>query len=1614
MFTTTASRRSLVLACVLFAVWNARVEVSAQTSIPGDANLDGRFGSADVEATVQAILEQTSAPGDSDCTSDHAVDVRDVVCIENLIVASVPEIVSFAPTTVRPGDLVTVAGSFLTLPDGRPVSLRLRRQGGGELEAPVTTATPTALTLVVPPGASTGPLTAVAPERPVATSAEDLVVLPAADFQLSAAPGSATLIQGQSIAFAVSLTSSNGFSQLATLSVSGLPAGVVASFTPPSMTAGQRSILTLTADPKAPAGPASLILGAVATVVGVALSDTAEVALTVVAPSTTFLGRTVVADRPQTPLAGVTVTALGVDGSGNATGCVGQAVSDAAGNFALTDLPPSCAGGQLIRYDGVTVTSPPGTYAGVDLYYELALGQVTVSPILVHLPRIDDAGTALVVQNAPVDQHFTFAGIRDLSITVYAGATLQRKDGSMPDPFPLVAVDVPVDRLPDEMPPVPGEVGAFIVAFQPANATASQPIAVTFPNLLATTPGTAVTLTTLDPTQGVMVTYGTGVISPDGRQVIPDLDPAYPGHRYGIVHFDWHGPMQPPPERNPQPPCSGVSGVGKPIDPTTGIEILTETDLRVAGPRGGLELRRTYRTLAPQAGPFGIGTTHGYGHRLGSSNPWLLQVVMLILPGGQQIPFARDPDGLMRNGTVPTFAGATLETPAAADAVLHFKDGTTFVFKPRSPALGSTLESITDRFGNRTRLIRDPARPVRITAIEDPVGRRITLSYDGTDRITTATDPIGRMVTYAYNAQGMLASVTDAAGGVTLYGYDAMSRLTTVTDARGVVVAQNTYDANDRAIRQIQADGGTWDFDYTLANPLAADSPVLRTRVTDPRGFVTTYRFNPQGYLLSVTDALGQTRTLEREQGTNRLLAIRGTADCSVCGTSPASAGDRELEYDAVGNVTRVTDALGRSTLLGYEPDFQQLESRTDALGHTTSYAYDTLGQQISSTDALGRTTLFDYDGTGLLTSVTDPLGHALLIDHDGFGNPVALTDPLGATTRRVFDAVGRVVEAIDPLGRRTFYGYDALDRLVSVIDPAGGTVVLAYDAVGNLLSLTDPRGKTTSYTYDGMNRPISRTDSLGATTTWERDLLGNVTRVVDRRGEEGIFTYDPLNRLVLEQYSDSVVRRTYDARGRVVLVDDTLGGSFTFEHDGVGDLMRSAGPVGGVEYGRDALGRVTRRQVVGLSAQDSTYDEVGDLVLVSSPHAWVSFEYDAHRQLVRRERSNGVVSDHVYDPAGRLLSLVHSLGGTPLVDQGYAYDATGRRVSLASSIEQPLTTAASTRSIDPLSNRLLQSGGTTYAYDGEGSRESASSPAGTMLYTWDARGRLVSVAEPDGVMLDMRYDPEGNLVTLTRSGVGDPEVTAFVVDESTNLAALSQDGQPWEILAGIALDEHLGMVGPGAQVLLGLDDGLGSTVGLANGAGDLVDTYAYEPFGERSAGDLGYPFQFTGRVPIEGGLYYHRARYFDPGAARFLSEDPLGFGGGDANLYRYVFNDPVNLTDPTGQISPQVVIGTVVGACIALYVGYHQYVKPVQETIDTVSAAQEFGESVNRTSNADQACLLGLGNDPNKPAPNEQEQIAACYKRGGLYLEQAKAGGNLVNELSPYSDLFEPFFQKR
>ena len=58
----------------------------------------------------------------------------------------------------------------------------------------------------------------------------------------------------------------------------------------------------------------------------------------------------------------------------------------------------------------------------------------------------------------------------------------------------------------------------------------------------------------------------------------------------------------------------------------------------------------------------------------------------------------------------------------------------------------------------------------------------------------------------------------------------------------------------------------------------------------------------------------------------------------------------------------------------------------------------------------------------------------------------------------------------------------------------------------------------------------------------------------------------------------------------------------------------------------------------------------------------------------------------------------------------------------------------------------------------------------------------------------------------------------------------------------------------------------------------------------------------YTGReFDAETGLYYYRAKYYDPATGRFLSEDPIGFLNGDRNLYVYVGNQPTAKTDPSG-----------------------------------------------------------------------------------------------------------------
>jgi RHS repeat-associated protein len=102
--------------------------------------------------------------------------------------------------------------------------------------------------------------------------------------------------------------------------------------------------------------------------------------------------------------------------------------------------------------------------------------------------------------------------------------------------------------------------------------------------------------------------------------------------------------------------------------------------------------------------------------------------------------------------------------------------------------------------------------------------------------------------------------------------------------------------------------------------------------------------------------------------------------------------------------------------------------------------------------------------------------------------------------------------------------------------------------------------------------------------------------------------------------------------------------------------------------------------------------------------------------------------------------------------------------------------------------------------------------------------------------------------------------------------------------------------------------DGLGSTIAITDSTGSIVNQYAYDAHGKviSQTEGISNPFKYVGKYGVMddgNGLLYMRARYYDPEMRRFINKDPIGFAGGDLNLYAYVGNNPANNADPKGTL---------------------------------------------------------------------------------------------------------------
>jgi RHS repeat-associated protein len=163
------------------------------------------------------------------------------------------------------------------------------------------------------------------------------------------------------------------------------------------------------------------------------------------------------------------------------------------------------------------------------------------------------------------------------------------------------------------------------------------------------------------------------------------------------------------------------------------------------------------------------------------------------------------------------------------------------------------------------------------------------------------------------------------------------------------------------------------------------------------------------------------------------------------------------------------------------------------------------------------------------------------------------------------------------------------------------------------------------------------------------------------------------------------------------------------------------------------------------------------------------------------------------------------------------------------------------------------------------------------------------------------KYDPFGRRIEKVS-----PTTTSIYAYDGDNLVeeTNSSGTAVARYSPGLNIDEPLSMLRSSTTSYYEAD-GLGSITSLSSGSGSLAETYSFDSFGKQTAssGSLTNPFQYTARESDpETGLYYYRARYYDPGTGRFTREDPIGFYGGDVDLYRYVWNSSTNFIDPDGE----------------------------------------------------------------------------------------------------------------
>ena len=864
------------------------------------------------------------------------------------------------------------------------------------------------------------------------------------------------------------------------------------------------------------------------------------------------------------------------------------------------------------------------------------------------------------------------------------------------------------------------------------------------------------------------------------------------------------------------------------------------------------------------------------------------------------------------------------------------------------------LISITDSDNNVTSIERDGSG--NPTAVTSPYGHTSSLNVDGNGDLIGVNGPGQTNYQINYQSGGLLTSFTKPNGAQTSYAYDDTGLLIKDTDAKSAVVTflksilntghevtttsaegvsktmrlqrgaqyeRLTYtvggtivgsDYTGSVYRQSFSPSGDYDYNVVSGDSRLGPMTSYISENIFTRGTVLYQDVTYRDYVRQNSANLFD---FERQEVTYRNNALRSWIDFDTATKT----------YTIVSGENRVNllivDDVGRpvfTQVSNFEPSFMSYNAR----GQLT---------QVNQGD---RVTQYAYNSDGLLAAVKNPMGHISRYQYD---SKLALSKEILPDGRQIayeFNHENNLVSLTPPNGQTFMQQYDILELLTFTIPPAiaGGNTQTQYqyDLDGRVISITKPSGKSASYGYT--------------------QTLGFLSGITTSQGNYS-FSYDPSSALMTSMTSPDGVTFNYEyIAGGLSRIQQSFpflsDVAYTYKDKTLVNLISAQGLVTNLSYDLDDLlvqvgeivyGRIPQTGKIGAIALDQSqeimsYSQFGELYTRNVMQSgqvifYQAFDRDKLGRLQGKYESSlegANTYDYSYDLAGRLVQVKKS----GVVISQYGYDVNSNRVSAT-------VNGATIQAAYDAQDRLLSYGDKTYTYTLDGDLNTITDPSGVAQLSYDVFGNLKSY-QRTGQRIDYLIDGNNRRVGKKLNG---SLIKGYVYGKGLDLLA-EVDGQGSTVarfVYGSRANVPDYMIRDGVKYRIAADE-IGSVRLVINATtGEVVQRMDYDEFGVvlRDTNPGFQPFGFAGGLyDKDTGLVRFGARDYDPETGRWLSKDPILFGGLQANLYAYNFNDPVNFIDPKGTNPFLIAIGG--GALVGAGASF----------IGTWIATGSFSESLN------------------------------------------------------------------